>query len=61
MCDIVVVSSNWRIGRIGHLIGQLADLGIEEQTAIIFVSDHGFLLGEHRLGKMVRRAPGGAI
>jgi arylsulfatase A-like enzyme len=44
MCDIVAASSNWWIG---HLIDQLAYLGIEEQTAIIFVSDPGFLLGEH--------------
>ena len=46
---------------IGHLLDQLAYLGIEDSTAIIFVSDHGFLLGEHGLmGKMVRRAPGEA-
>ena len=30
---------------IGHLLDQLAYLGIEDSTAIIFVSDHGFLLG----------------
>ena len=46
---------------IGHLLNQLTYLGIEDKTAIIFVSDHGFLLGEHGLmGKMVRRAPGEA-
>jgi arylsulfatase A-like enzyme len=46
---------------IGHLLDQLTYLGIEDSTAIIFVSDHGFLLGEHGLmGKMVRRAPGEA-
>jgi len=46
---------------IGHLLNQLVYLGIEESTAVIFVSDHGFLLGEHgMLGKMVRHAPGEA-
>jgi arylsulfatase A-like enzyme len=46
---------------IGHLLAQLNYLGIEDSTAIIFTSDHGFLLGEHGLmGKMVRRAPGEA-
>lgn len=46
---------------IGHLLEQLVYLGIEETTAVVFVSDHGFLLGEHnQMGKLVRRAPGEA-
>ena len=46
---------------IGHLLDQVAYLGIEDSTAIIFASDHGFLLGGHgMMGKMVRRAPGEA-
>jgi hypothetical protein len=51
MCAIVAASSNWWIG---HLIDQLAYLGIEEQTAIIFVSDPRLPARRARLmGKMV--------
>jgi len=46
---------------IGYLIDQLAYMGVADSTAIIFTTDHGFLLGEHGLvGKLVRRAPGEA-
>lgn len=46
---------------IGHLLDQLVYLGIEDSTAVVFISDHGFFLGEHGLlGKMVRRGPGEA-
>lgn len=46
---------------IGRLLNKLEYLNIVDSTAIIFVTDHGFYLGEHGfLGKMVRRAPGEA-
>ena len=32
---------------IGKLIGALDDLGMRDNTTIIFWSDHGFFLGEH--------------
>jgi arylsulfatase A-like enzyme len=42
---------------IGILIQQLTHLGIEDSTAVVFTTDHGFYFGEHGfLGKMVRRA-----
>jgi arylsulfatase A-like enzyme len=46
---------------IGHLLDQLEYMGVADSTAVIFTTDHGFLLGEHGLvGKLVRRAPGEA-
>ena len=39
---------------VGALLRQVEDLGLLEDTAIIFTSDHGFCLGEHGLiGKSV--------
>ena len=35
---------------IGKLIGTLDDLGMRDNTTIIFWSDHGFFLGEHGFG-----------
>ena len=32
---------------IGTLITQLATLGVEKQTAVVVVGDHGYQLGEH--------------
>ena len=39
---------------IGYLIRKVQNMGIEEDTAIIFTTDHGFYFGEHggQLGKM---------
>ena len=34
---------------VGVLLDKLDDLGLTEDTALIFTSDHGFLLGEHGL------------
>ncbi|MDR7463166.1 MAG: sulfatase [Armatimonadota bacterium] len=40
---------------LGHFMGALRDLGRLEDTAVIFVSDHGHQLGEHGLvGKVPR-------
>jgi arylsulfatase A-like enzyme len=42
---------------LGHLLKSVEALELEEETAIIFLSDHGFYLGEHGLvGKAGRRA-----
>ena len=39
---------------VGMLLRQVEDLGLLEDTAIVFTSDHGFYLGEHGLiGKSV--------
>jgi arylsulfatase A-like enzyme len=32
---------------VGHLLERIESLGLMEDTAVIFVSDHGFYLGEH--------------
>jgi len=41
---------------VGRIIERLESLRILEKTIIVFVSDHGYLLGEHEiLGKMVRK------
>ena len=51
---------------IGHLLGGVRLMGFEDDTAIIFTSDHGFYHGEHGLigkvhlspeGKFLRRWP----
>lgn len=34
---------------IGVLLNKIDELGLREDTAVIFVSDHGFLFGEHSL------------
>jgi arylsulfatase A-like enzyme len=37
---------------LGYFLGRLEDLGLLEDTAVIFTTDHGFFLGEHRwIGK----------
>ena len=33
--------------QIGRILQSLKELGLEKQTAVIFTSDHGYLLGEH--------------
>lgn len=41
---------------IGRLLDRVQTLGIADDTAIVFTSDHGFLVGEHdQCGKMIRR------
>jgi len=32
---------------LGRLLKKIDDLGLQEDTAVIFTSDHGFMLGEH--------------
>jgi arylsulfatase A-like enzyme len=41
---------------VGRLLERLESLGIAEQTAVLFTSDHGFHFGEHGglFGKMIR-------
>ena len=34
---------------IGQVLGKLEDLGIADNTVIVFTSDHGDLLGDHQL------------
>jgi arylsulfatase A-like enzyme len=42
---------------VGHLLEQIDRLGLWDETAVIFFSDHGFLLGEHGLvGKSGRHS-----
>ena len=33
--------------QIGRILQSLKELGLEKETAVIFTSDHGYLLGEH--------------
>ncbi len=42
---MVTLVDHW----IGKLLARLRELGVADQTAIVLVSDHGFLLGEHML------------
>jgi arylsulfatase A-like enzyme len=39
----VTMTDHW----LGHFLDRLHELGLERETAIAVVSDHGFLLGEH--------------
>jgi arylsulfatase A-like enzyme len=34
---------------LGRVLGRLRELGVADETAVVLVSDHGFLLGEHKL------------
>ena len=40
---------------VGHILDKLEELDIEDNTAIIYLSDNGFFRGEHKLGD--KRAP----
>jgi arylsulfatase A-like enzyme len=52
MAEITMVD-RW----VGRLIERVESLGIADDTAILFLSDHGFYFGEHGglFGKMIRR------
>jgi arylsulfatase A-like enzyme len=39
--------------QIGQLVDHLAELGLKDNTVIIFLSDNGFLLGNHGLGNKI--------
>lgn len=49
-CGEVTMVDAW----IGRLLRQVEDMGLMENTAVIFTSDHGFYFGEHggRFGKL---------
>ena len=36
---------------VGRILSELEDLGIADDTAILFVSDHGEMLGDHGIGQ----------
>ena len=40
--------------QVGGLLGELERLKLRDNTIVVFVSDHGYLLGEHRLWKKSR-------
>jgi arylsulfatase A-like enzyme len=43
---------------IGRLLERLESLGLADDTAVLFVSDHGFYLGDHgQLGKLITKNP----
>jgi len=47
---------------IGRLLQKIEDLGLLENTVVIFTSDHGFYLGEHNLiGKTFDHLSGGSV
>lgn len=59
-CGEVTMVDAW----IGRLLRQVEDMGLMENTAVIFTSDHGFYFGEHEglFGKMtVATLPGGNV
>ena len=49
-CGEITMVDTW----LGYLLRKVQNMGIEDETAIIFTSDHGFYFGEHggRFGKM---------
>ena len=59
-CGEITMVDAW----IGRLLRQVEDMGLMDNTAIIFTSDHGFYFGEHggRFGKMmVATLPDGSV
>lgn len=51
-CGEVTLVDRW----LGHLLRRIEELGLADNTAVIFTTDHGFLHGEHGLiGKAVIR------
>ena len=40
--------------QVGRLLAEVERLKIRENTIVVFVSDHGYLLGEHRMWKKAR-------
>ncbi|HLJ17023.1 MAG TPA: choline-sulfatase [Bryobacteraceae bacterium] len=38
---------SWVDDRVGHILDELARLGLDRNTVVIFTSDHGEMLGEH--------------
>ena len=50
-CGEITMVDTW----LGYLLGRIENMGLMENTAIIFNSDHGFYFGEHGglFGKMV--------
>ena len=59
-CGEVTMVDTW----VGHLLRKVENMGIAEETAVIFTSDHGFYFGEHGglFGKMhFARRPSGEL
>ena len=59
-CGEVTMVDTW----IGHLLRKVENMGLLDNTAIIFTSDHGFYFGEHggQLGKMTfAKRPDGTL
>lgn len=42
-------STTFMDAQVGHVLKALQDLGLEQSTIIVFLSDHGYHLGEHGL------------
>ena len=40
--------------QVGRLLAEMERLRLRENTIVVFVSDHGYLLGEHRMWKKAR-------
>ena len=54
-------SSSFVDAQVGLVMDALKESGLEEETIVLFVSDHGFLMGEHNYwGKtnLLKRAEG---
>lgn len=40
--------------QVGRVLGELDRLGLRDSTIVVFVSDHGYLLGEHHMWKKAK-------
>ena len=59
-CGEVTMVDTW----VGHLLRRVENMGLMEETAVVFTSDHGFYFGEHGgvLGKMtLAKQPDGSL
>ena len=58
-CGEITMVDTW----FGYFLRRLENMGLMENTAIIFTSDHGFYFGEHGglFGKMTRAKDGGGL
>lgn len=47
MIQAYYASTSFMDAQVGRILRELTTLGLEKNTIVVFISDHGFLLGEH--------------